>query len=148
VKLYLAGPMEGYKAFNFPAFDKATEQLRGLGHEVFSPAEENRKLYPDVDWYNLKGTEEELITLGFDRGEALCQDITYICRKASGIALLEGWEKSTGARSESAVAIALRKDRYIQVDNKWYRIKVNGAWTGEQLEKGYISGLAMRRATA
>jgi len=144
--------MRGYKAFNFPAFDKAAEQLRGLGHEVFSPAEESCKAYPDVDWYSLEGTDEELTKLKFGLGDALCDDLTYICRKADGVALLEGWEKSKCARAESAVAVSLDLNRYIQVSNKWYRIKANGAWAGEQLEKGYVSGItpgaAMRRATA
>jgi Domain of unknown function (DUF4406) len=148
MKLYLAGPMEGYKAFNFPAFDKAAEQLRGLGHEVFNPSAANRRSHPDIDWYSLDGTSEELTKLKFVVGDALCDDITYICREADAIALLEGWEKSKGARAESAVAVALNKDRYIQVSNKWYRIKANGAWSGEQLEKGYVSGLLMRRVPA
>ena len=38
-KVYIAGPMTGIEAFNYPAFDAEARRLRGLGYEVVSPAE-------------------------------------------------------------------------------------------------------------
>jgi uncharacterized protein DUF4406 len=40
--------------------------------------------------------------------------LDYICRRAEGIAMLEGWEDSKGARAEHAIAVALGlKIRYL-----------------------------------
>lgn len=39
MKLLLAGPREGFIDHNAPAFNKATQQLRGQGFEVINPAE-------------------------------------------------------------------------------------------------------------
>src|SRR5690606_41767260 len=36
---YLSGPMSGYPQYNFPAFAKAAETLRGFGYNLVSPAE-------------------------------------------------------------------------------------------------------------
>jgi nucleoside 2-deoxyribosyltransferase len=38
-RIYLAGPMTGYKDFNHEAFEKATKFLRALGYLVVSPHE-------------------------------------------------------------------------------------------------------------
>lgn len=37
--LYLAGPMSGLPAYNYPAFDSAAAKLRRAGFEVLNPAE-------------------------------------------------------------------------------------------------------------
>ena len=44
---------------------------------------------------------------GFNLREALADDCEYICRNATAIALLPGWENSKGARAEHALAVAL-----------------------------------------
>ncbi len=101
MKLYLAGPMIGYKDFNFPAFHKATVELREMGHEIYSPAE-----HPI-----------------YERRVAMAQDLTYICMEADGVALMRGWEKSTGATAENAAAVALGLVRIIQdFEGKWVEI--------------------------
>jgi hypothetical protein len=38
-RVYLAGPMTGIDALNFPAFHKAAASLRASGYEVVNPAE-------------------------------------------------------------------------------------------------------------
>lgn len=109
MKLYLAGPMRGIPEFNFPAFHRAAEHLRRLGHEVFSPAEkDNERHGTDISAGNKEGSEEQAAAQhGFSLREALAMDTQYICLQAEGIALLPGWENSKGARAEYALAVAL-----------------------------------------
>ena len=88
-KVYIAGPMSGYEEFNFPAFNRVEELLRGTyGYKhVINPA----KLHPttDLPWVEfLKRDLRELIT-------------------CDAVFLLEGWEKSRGATLEAFVAYAL-----------------------------------------
>lgn len=95
--LYLAGPMRGYEKFNFPEFERATSYLRSLGYEVTSPAEMDLDMGLDP---NIANTDEEA---NFDVEDALRRDFEVIL-KADGIALLDGWQNSTGARAERFVA--------------------------------------------
>lgn len=104
MKVYLAGPMRGIPGFNFPAFMAAAEQLEAAGLEVFNPAQN------DVDHgFDFDGTtgNEDLSALGFSLRDALGDDLAYICQQADGVALLPGWENSSGARAEVATALAL-----------------------------------------
>jgi hypothetical protein len=102
MKLYLAGPMRGYKDFNFPAFMAAAAMLRELGHEVFNPAEADLKRDPKAaDWVKSEtGDIAKAETEGFDRRVAITDDLMYIINEAEGIALLPGWERSKGANAE------------------------------------------------
>ena len=108
MKVYLAGPMTGYPHFNYPAFHAAAEQLRQEGHFVFSPAERDMER-DGKDWgAEVKnGSATEAKDKGFDLRTALHDDLAFICREADAIALLPGWEKSTGAQAEWAAARAL-----------------------------------------
>lgn len=104
MKIYLAGPMRGLPEFNFPAFDAATDTLRAMGHEVFNPAERDRSSGFDVA--GMSG-HENLAELGFSLREALAADTEYISKSAEAIALLPGWERSSGVAAEVALANAL-----------------------------------------
>lgn len=96
-RLYLAGPMRGYPAYNFPAFHAAAAALRAKGCEVWSPAEHD-------------------LSTGFDPAndtakELSCymeRDLAEVCR-ADAVAVLPGWEKSTGAKLEVHVARVVGK---------------------------------------
>ncbi len=88
-KVYIAGPMSGYEEFNFPAFNRVEELLRGgCGYKrVINPA----KLHPttDLPWVEfLKRDLRELIA-------------------CDAVFLLKGWEKSRGATLEAFVAYIL-----------------------------------------
>ena len=111
MNIYLAGPMRGYPRFNFPAFDFAAAKLRAEGHEVFSPAERDRTIHGTKLEDNAAGDERLAEkAVGFSLREALAADtayIAYIARTADTIALLPGWEKSSGANAELALAKAL-----------------------------------------
>jgi nucleoside 2-deoxyribosyltransferase len=111
MRIYIAGPMRDYPRNNFPAFDVVAKALRDVCHHVFSPAERDRKMYgEEVEFM----TQEQAKTVGFDIRAALKADLSWICDHAEGLAMLPGWEMSTGARAEWALAVALGLDiRYI-----------------------------------
>jgi hypothetical protein len=108
MKLYLAGPMRNLPNFNFPAFDYAAERLRASGFEVFSPAERDRRVHGTLLEANATGSEDVAAkTVGFSLREALGADTAWIAQHADGIAMLPGWEKSSGSNAELALARAL-----------------------------------------
>lgn len=103
-KVYIAGPMSGYEGFNFSAFNRAEELLRGFyGYEhVINPA----KLHPttDLPWAEfLKRDLRELIT-------------------CDAVFLLEGWEKSRGATLEAFVAYTLGLRLYKMNHNERFEL--------------------------
>jgi hypothetical protein len=103
-KCYVAGGMRGIPEFNFPAFDAAAASLREEGYEVFNPAERDK-----ATGFNPTGMtgNENLTELGFCLREALHADTEWICLHATHIYMLKGWERSSGARAEHALALAL-----------------------------------------
>ena len=108
MKIYLAGPMRGYANFNFPAFDYAAKKLRAEGHSVFSPAERDRTIHGTKLEDNATGDEKMAEAMvGFSLRDALAADTQYIAKHATALALLPGWEKSSGANAELALAKAL-----------------------------------------
>ena len=108
-KVYLAGPMRGYPEFNFPAFHAAARMLREAGHHVFSPAEKDIERHgKDISADNATGDVKEATEKhGFSLRDALHDDMVWICKHATAIALLPGWENSNGANAEHALAKAL-----------------------------------------
>lgn len=92
--VYLAGPMRGFDLYNFPAFDSAAAWLREDGYKVISPAELDRDL--GFDPATDKATDEFVWS-------ALRRDLTAILR-VDMVAVLPGWEASSGCGLEMAVA--------------------------------------------
>ena len=107
-KIYLAGPMQGYKDFNFPAFHAYAKKLREQGYFVFSPAEADEKRH-GVDALKSETGDVAQATAngGFSLREALYEDTKFICLEAEAIAMMPGWELSKGAQAEWALARAL-----------------------------------------
>jgi hypothetical protein len=98
--------MTGIKQFNFPAFFKYADQLRSEGHEVLSPAEEDIARAGNEFWQHSDGTHTNLPpTINYR--DCLRVDLNWIIDKAEAIALIPGWEKSSGAAVEWALAKAL-----------------------------------------
>jgi nucleoside 2-deoxyribosyltransferase len=97
MNLYLAGPMRGYVDFNFPAFDAGAAALRERGFVVFNPADHDREVLTAT------GRTAEELTIR----ECMRADTAWICDNADGVALLDGWQKSTGALAEVALARAI-----------------------------------------
>ena len=105
MRVYLAGPMRGIPAFNFPAFDAGAEDLRALGHEVFNPCDRDRNAHGnDV---NDSATGDLGDVPQFDLRSALGDDLAWICHEADVVVVLPGWEKSKGATAEVSTAKAL-----------------------------------------
>ena len=87
VRLYLAGPMSGIEALNFPAFNAAAAALRDRGFLIDNPAE----ICPDpaTQWRDCMRADIKVLV------------------DCDGIALLPGWENSRGATLERTIAIGL-----------------------------------------
>lgn len=97
--------MRGYPEFNFPAFAVVTEGLRAQGYRAFSPAE--RDMEKGFNPAGMAGSQDELDALGFDLREALLADCEFICKEATHLWMLPGWNKSSGATAERALGLAL-----------------------------------------
>lgn len=112
--LYVAGPMTGYPEWNFPAFEEATEALREHGFEVVSPHE--------IDLED--GFDPLSDGVDFDLRSALERDVAEVL-KADGLALLDGWEESSGATIE--VLTASSKGAPSRPVREWLRAARNAA---------------------
>lgn len=94
-RIYVAGPMTGLPDHNIPAFRAATKALRAEGLVVVDPSRRGSSI-PGWGWIDyMRSALLDLVP---------CDEI----------ALLPGWEKSSGARLEFHVATALgMKVRYL-----------------------------------
>jgi hypothetical protein len=93
---YVAGPMRGLPAFNFPAFDAARDALLTGGWDVISPADIDRfagdENCGDQDKFSIR----DFFAIRF---------VAAMRRKGSAaIVMLPGWELSTGASAELFLA--------------------------------------------
>jgi hypothetical protein len=83
--IYISGAMSGIKDYNYPEFNRVAHSLRALGHEVFNPA------------------EIKIDTTGMNKDD-IWQAYMDVCipavEKCSMIYMLNGWEKSKGAKKE------------------------------------------------
>lgn len=85
MKVYIAGPMTGLPHFNRPAFQQAALNLSFEKHVPLNPA-----ILPD----------------GLTEADYMAVGITML-QRADAIYLLTGWQFSTGARAEHALAVKL-----------------------------------------
>ena len=101
-RAYIAGPMRKIKNFNFPAFYAAEAYLKLRGFEVGNPAAFDEEIYGKG--FAVSETGDLADIPQFDFRKALLADLTYIISKATHIVLLPGWNQSSGAQVELAVA--------------------------------------------
>ncbi|MBX9609716.1 MAG: DUF4406 domain-containing protein [Gammaproteobacteria bacterium] len=85
--LYLSGPMTRLADYNHPMFHRVAELLRDAGFTVINPAENPAPA--DPTWENWMRI-------------AIVQVV-----QADGLAMLDGWRDSRGARLEERVASSL-----------------------------------------
>lgn len=101
MKIYIAGPMTGYKDWNFPAFFEVEEQLIKLGHEPVNPAHND-------------GATVQAALESAGKPEApnnpwrwyMRRDLPHVL-EVDAICVLPGWQKSKGASLEVTVAKAI-----------------------------------------
>lgn len=113
MKIYIAGPMTGYKNFNFKSFDRARDNFEKQGYVVFSPADHDRTLLgKSENWIpkekdSVGPWKKWAIQGAPSLREMLGADLSWIAEHGTAIYMLKGWEKSNGARAEHALAVAL-----------------------------------------
>jgi len=107
MNVFLSGPMRNIPYFNHPAFFAAEEKLKRKGYTVFNPARMDLEKYGKNPGSASGSPEEAVEKSGFSIREVLSMDCNWICLHADAIALLPGWEKSTGSQAELALAKAL-----------------------------------------
>lgn len=95
MKLYIAGPMSGLPDSNYPTFNRTAEQLQGHGYQVENPADNEDGLRRAL------GQREPVYT------DYLRAGLAQLLR-CDGVAVLEDWWLSGGARWEVQTAGILR----------------------------------------
>ena len=108
MRIYLSGPMSGMHQYNRAAFVKAAKELRREGLDVVSPVELDEAdgaslddpSLPERYWHFLSRDVQTIGTGNFD-----------------AMFVLEGWEKSVGARLEVFQAVLMRIPVY---NKKWH----------------------------
>lgn len=106
--VYIAGPMQGIKDFNFPTFALFTKLYRDAGWIVCNPAEKDEEKHNKEIFQSETGDIEKASEQGFNLRDALKYDLSWICDNADTICMLPGWERSYGAKAEHALAVALK----------------------------------------
>ena len=119
--IYIAGPMRGIPAFNFPAFNRCEDHLRERypRSHIFNPAARDTAL--GYEFSHCTG-DEDLAALGFDLPAAMRDDLAYIINEATDMVMLPGWQRSTGATHEKATADLIGVRVWY-----WYPSTVHGA---------------------
>lgn len=84
MRLYIAGPMSGIPGHDLDAFARAADRLTEWGYEPVNPGRHG-------------------VTSGYEWGDYLRRGITELCA-CDGVAVLNDWATSPGARLEVHVA--------------------------------------------
>jgi hypothetical protein len=122
-RVYIAGPMRGLPLFNFPAFDTARDLAIAKGFNPTSPADMDRDsgFHEDNSPEAAHGAEAAR-----DFAKRDCDAlIGFRAEDGDAIALLPGWEKSTGAVAEFFLA-------------RWLGLRILDARTMEPFKQGAI----------
>lgn len=130
-KVYIAGPMRGYPASNFPAFDKAAALGRSLGWTVISPADMDRAAGDNAEAEPLpfNGGSPELCRMYAARD---CEAILGLkAEEGDAIAVLPGWKLSTAAPAEVALAKWIKLPVLNALNFLEYREGVSACSTGD-----------------
>jgi len=100
--IYVAGPMRGRHQYNAKSFDDAAAMIRKLDLQVINPIDLDSvdgvdcRLLPDC-------TNWSVLPDGMNLDDIVYRDLGAI-QACEGIYMLNGWQQSTGALAEHAVA--------------------------------------------
>lgn len=88
MRMYVIGPVTGREDRNRAAFEEARRRLGAVGHEASTPL--------------------DFVPEDAEHATAMRMSLCWMLLTGSvrGVALLDGWEGSPGARVEEAVAVA------------------------------------------
>jgi Domain of unknown function (DUF4406) len=102
--VYIAGPMNSVGGnFNFPLFDFVSEKLTAAGCTVFSPADHAREIIGPLETIQQLSKAE----MAAIRKKLLKNELCWIIDNADFVVMLPGWERSSGAKAEREVALAV-----------------------------------------
>lgn len=113
-KIYIAGRMTGVPQFNFPAFDFSRDIFEECGYEVFSPADNDRRLLGKPrDWLPTKDDaigdwQAWAIPNAPGLRKMLGDDLEWIAKNATHILMKKDWEYGSGTLAEFYLARALK----------------------------------------
>jgi hypothetical protein len=125
---YIGGPMTGYEFFNFPAFDEARDRGIDLGLNIISPADLDREedgIDPINNWEEAERVAKETPAASFAARDLMVL-LSLNPDRGDFIAMLPGWEKSTGAAAEFMVA-------------RWLGLKIVDAYKFEPLDPSFVN---------
>ena len=129
--------MTGYEQFNIPAFDLATGLLRKAGLDVTSPAELDSPEVRAAAMASADGDQKDV-----DRietwGDMLARDVKMITDELDALIMLNGWQRSSGAKLEAYVGILGKKDFYLYQGNGQV-IRVSRKYIAEILSNALTS---------
>ena len=101
--IYIAGPMRGYKNYNFDAFDAVDARLTEEGYVTINPAAMDR-LYEGWGQY----VPDDFVVDKVFVERCMRRDLAAVF-DVDALYMLIGWEKSDGAKAEHALAVCLGK---------------------------------------
>lgn len=102
-KIYVAGPMTGWVAYNLDGFNKAAAEWESRGHIVVTPFECNSRV-----WARHHGREFDPHNDTCEWGDPLlremfAEDVAALL-SSDAVIMLDGWENSKGAQLERTIA--------------------------------------------
>lgn len=103
-EIYIAGPMSGIEDHNKPAFLAAEEYLVALWQD----AEESINIFNPINHEASMMVQKGLVR-STQEAYRMCMaiDCDYLCKHATDIYMLKGWENSKGAMAEWTLAKCL-----------------------------------------
>jgi hypothetical protein len=144
--VYVCGPMTGIPQFNFPLFDSVTATLRSLGFTVTSPSELDDPETRAAALASPDGAPGSGTASDETWGDFLSRDVKLIADGGiQAIVVLEGWEKSRGARLETFCANALC-GLPVYAYATGYPVshrELSEAWTGAKLDEWFYGDTGM-----
>jgi hypothetical protein len=142
-RVYIAGPMQGFPQFNFPAFYAAADALRAAGYDVVSPAELDDK----EDEGQAMASPDGVLREGQKTwGDYLARDVKILADQGiEGIVFLPGWEKSKGAKLEAFVGVLgkLQFATLTQVQDETVIEERAAGWVLNQIAAFYAEEMAI-----